>query len=103
MKEHINFMRATIAIFLFLMPFYSGFGQTPSPSPHKQMLWKITSPNGEVNYLSGSLHHMSPSIYPLDQVFQQTFMNADQLVFEINGRILRTKIKQKWKLRVGKK
>src|SRR5690625_109128 len=84
MKEHLNFMRATIAIFLFIMPFYSGFGQTPSSSPHKHMLWKITSPNGEVNYLSGSLHHMPPNIYPLDQVFQQTFKNADQLVFEIN-------------------
>lgn len=84
MKKYLNFKRITIILCLILLPASLVFGQTDQNPSHKHMLWKVTSPNGEVNYLTGSKHIMKPSIYPLDNVFQQIFKKADQLVFEVN-------------------
>lgn len=48
------------------------------------MIWEVTSPNGAINYLTGSIHSMKSDIYPLDSIFQKVFRKANQIVFEVN-------------------
>lgn len=84
MKKYFLNKRIILAFALFLLPASLAFGQASQQSPHKHMLWKVTSPDGEVNYLAGSVHIMKPEIYPLDKPFQRVFKKSDQLVFELN-------------------
>src|SRR5699024_8969370 len=84
MNAHNHFKQILLTLVLFILPVSLAFGQSGTDVSHKHMLWKVTSPDGEVNYLTGSVHIMKPDIYPLDKVFRQTFKQADELVFELN-------------------
>ncbi len=84
MKKHSYLKKILPVLLIFgLLPFWVK-GQSTSKDTGHHMLWKVTSNDGEVNYLAGSVHIMKPSIYPLDKVFKDVFKNADQLVFELN-------------------
>lgn len=52
--------------------------QTP-----KSFLWKVTS-GSRVMYLAGSIHALSPDVYPLNPAYQRAFDAAGALVEEID-------------------
>lgn len=84
MKNYSKVKQIILAICLFILPISFSFGQTNSRPSHKHMIWKVTSPNGAINYLTGSIHSLKSGFYPLDTIFQQVFKKANQIVFEVN-------------------
>jgi uncharacterized protein YbaP (TraB family) len=84
MKKHPDLKKILPVFLIFVLLPFLVHGQTASKDTGRHMLWKVTSKDGEVNYLAGSVHIMKPSIYPLDEVYQDVFKKADQLVFELN-------------------
>jgi uncharacterized protein YbaP (TraB family) len=84
MKKYSYLKKILPVLLIFLLVPFCAKGQSTSKDTGHHVLWKVTSKNGEVNYLAGSVHIMKPSIYPLDKVYQDAFKKADQLVFELN-------------------
>jgi uncharacterized protein len=60
----------------------SAAAQTAS-APGKSFLWKVHSGTRLV-YLAGSVHALSPDVYPLSPAFEQAFSASDTLVEEID-------------------
>jgi len=58
-----------------------------SAEDDKHTLWKLNGKNGNTMYLVGSVHLMKPDVYPLDDVFQTAFAEAEKVVFEIDEEI----------------
>ncbi len=56
--------------------------QTSSASG-KSFLWKVHS-GSKLVYLAGSVHALSPDVYPLSPAFEQAFSASDTLVEEID-------------------
>jgi uncharacterized protein YbaP (TraB family) len=56
--------------------------QTPS-TPGKSFLWKVQS-GTRLLYLAGSVHALSPDVYPLSPAFDRAFEASDTLVEEID-------------------
>jgi uncharacterized protein YbaP (TraB family) len=54
-----------------------------STTTTKSFLWRVESATGAL-YLAGSVHALSPDIYPLNPVFEKAFNASDTLVEEIN-------------------
>ena len=52
-------------------------------APRRNFLWKVQSATG-VLYLAGSVHALTPEMYPLDPAFQKAFDASGALVEEIN-------------------
>ncbi len=52
-------------------------------APKHNFLWKVQSKTG-VLYLAGSVHALTPDIYPLDPAFQKAFDASGALVEEIS-------------------
>lgn len=50
----------------------------------KHMLWEISSDQGTLGYLVGSVHYMKPDAYPLGAAYDRAFESADVLAFEVN-------------------
>jgi uncharacterized protein YbaP (TraB family) len=84
MKKYLLNKRTILVLFLLFLSTTLVYGQSDEAGSHHHMLWKVTSKDGEVNYLAGSVHIMKPGIYPLDPIYQKVFKKADQLVFELN-------------------
>jgi len=61
----------------------STFG-TPSPSG-KHFVWRVTSAPAPF-YLVGSFHSLTKADYPLPEVYQDTFAQAQRLLFEYDPR-----------------
>lgn len=79
-------MKKTIFKRLGILLLFTSFlvPMTRAQQTNDHMLWKIQK-NGELQgYLLGSVHVMKPSVYPLDDVYQQVYKKADVLVFEAN-------------------
>lgn len=55
----------------------------PAHAGGKSFLWKVTS-GGRVMYLAGSIHALSPDVYPLDPAYQRAFDASGALVEEID-------------------
>ena len=49
----------------------------------RNFLWKVQSRSG-VLYVAGSIHALTPDVYPLDAAYQRAFDEADTLVEEID-------------------
>lgn len=49
----------------------------------RSMLWKAEGENGTV-YLLGSIHLLTPDVYPLDPAIENAFTDADRVVFEVH-------------------
>jgi uncharacterized protein YbaP (TraB family) len=70
-------------------PSQPGTTQTPTPQPAPpeekgaSFAWKITSDVSSV-YLLGSIHVASPDIYPLDNVLETAYLEADNLAVEVD-------------------
>jgi len=56
--------------------------QTPPPTG-KSFLWKVHA-GPRLVYLAGSVHALSPDVYPLSPAFEQAFLASDTLVEEID-------------------
>jgi uncharacterized protein YbaP (TraB family) len=52
-------------------------------APGKSFLWKVHS-GSRLVYLAGSVHALSPDVYPLSPAFEQAFSASDTLVEEID-------------------
>ncbi|NEQ55806.1 MAG: TraB/GumN family protein [Leptolyngbya sp. SIO3F4] len=55
----------------------------PSKAEDNAFLWEIESPNNTV-YLLGSIHLLRETDYPLSQLIQTAFDDAENLVFEVD-------------------
>jgi uncharacterized protein YbaP (TraB family) len=73
-------MSAAVAIAVALSA--GAEGQT-RPAGGKSFLWKIQS-GGNVMYLAGSVHALTPDAYPLNPAYQRAFDAAGALVEEID-------------------
>ena len=47
------------------------------------MAWRVDGPNSTL-YLLGTIHMLKPTLLPLPKVFDQFFIEADQLALEVN-------------------
>jgi uncharacterized protein YbaP (TraB family) len=74
-------MAAAIAIALTLGSLAGLDAQAQRPA--KSFLWKVHS-GPRVMYLAGSVHALSPDVYPLSPAFEQAFAASDTLVEEID-------------------
>ena len=52
-------------------------------TPGKSFLWKVQS-GSKLVYLAGSVHALSPDVYPLSPAFERAFTASDTLVEEID-------------------
>ena len=63
-------------------------GQLDCPDPTSSMMWQVDSPalanKGSELYLFGSIHVGKQSFYPLPDTIEDTFDEADYLVFEVD-------------------
>ena len=71
-----------IALLVAAVAAASASAQTP-PTPRKSFLWKVHS-GPKLVYLAGSVHALSPDVYPLSPAFEQAFLASDTLVEEID-------------------
>jgi uncharacterized protein YbaP (TraB family) len=55
--------------------------------PIKHTLWKVNG-NSNTLYLMGSIHMLKPEHYPLPDIYDTAYAEAEQLVFEIDDEIL---------------
>ncbi|MBT8142812.1 MAG: TraB/GumN family protein [Gammaproteobacteria bacterium] len=56
-------------------------------SSGKHPIWKIQGDHNSV-YIMGSIHLLSKDLYPLDEVYQNAYADAERLVFEIDEQLL---------------
>ncbi len=83
--KKLAFIKQFLSLFLFLLAFVPLVnGQNSQNESDRHMLWEVSSDNDTEAYLVGSVHLMKPSIYPLDEVYQEAFQQSDMLVFELN-------------------
>ena len=70
----------TIAVCLSPLALHA---QTGTSKNQKHCLWKITSSRNTVYFL-GSIHLLKKENYPLPDVFEQAFQEAEIAVLELN-------------------
>jgi len=55
-----------------------------APERGRTSVWKITSPEGRVAYLGGSIHKLRSADYPLPPAFNQAFDLSQRLAMEVD-------------------
>jgi uncharacterized protein YbaP (TraB family) len=73
---------AALALLVAAVAAASASAQAPPPTG-KSFLWKVHS-GSKLVYLAGSVHALSPDVYPLSPAFDQAFLASDTLVEEID-------------------
>lgn len=59
--------------------------ETPEPSAAgRHMLWRVTAPDGGSGYLLGSIHLARSDLFPLPDVYDEAFDEAELVAFEID-------------------
>lgn len=53
-------------------------------------VWEVSSKEGKVLYLGGTLHLLTTEDYPLDSAYKQAYRQSDKLVFETDQAVLET-------------
>jgi uncharacterized protein len=53
-------------------------------------VWEVSSKNGKVMYLGGTLHLLTAADYPLASAYKQAYRQSDKLVFETDQAVLAT-------------
>jgi len=70
---------------LTVLTVHSSAGQTRQSSATKSFLWKVQPATGStVLYVAGSVHALTPDVYPLNPAFERAFESAGTLVEEID-------------------
>ena len=72
-----------VAVLVGLVLSTSAINRARAQTPRHNFLWKVQSGTGML-YLAGSVHALTPDMYPLDPVFQKAFDASGALVEEIN-------------------
>lgn len=58
-------------------------GRVAAKAPARHMLWKVPGARNTV-YLLGSVHALTPDVYPLAPVIERAFDEAERVVFELD-------------------
>ncbi len=75
----------TICLKAFDSPAPDALRQATAPAVAEQhMLWKATSAQGAVCYLLGSIHMAPSNLYPLPDVMEKAYAQADTVYFELD-------------------
>jgi uncharacterized protein YbaP (TraB family) len=89
-------MIARTVCLLWLILFLGGCAVTPGVRESKATLWKVQGDHNTV-YLLGSIHVLSKQAYPLKPALERAFIDANQVVFEIDlTRFTRQKFKKEF-------
>ncbi|MCL2406515.1 MAG: TraB/GumN family protein [Defluviitaleaceae bacterium] len=61
------------------------YADEAEPSGITPLMWRVTSPEGNMIYLFGSIHVGAPYIYPLPDYVMAAFLSSDYLAVEVNA------------------
>jgi uncharacterized protein YbaP (TraB family) len=75
--------RAAASILALACLFPASAGAQAARASGRNFLWKVQGASGTV-YLAGSVHALSPDIYPLNPAFQRAFDTSGTLIEEID-------------------
>ena len=64
------------------------FGPVAESRAASACVWKVTSPNGQIAYIGGSVHALRKADYPLPAAYLRAFEASSRIAFEVDAKAL---------------